>query len=76
MEKWRDYAKDTGPDSYKALWIQTFQEHINLAWYIRGRFWPYGGDIKDGRKPFGDKFGDCNVCFWKYADLSKLKNGN
>lgn len=57
-----------------ALWICTFQGHINLAWYLGGRFWPYGGRIHDGRKPFGDKFGDCDVSHWALAQLPEEPN--
>ena len=67
---WVEYNIESNkPRKYKPVWIQTFQDHINLAWYINDRFWPYGGDITDGHKPFGDKFGDCNVCFWQYAKI-------
>ncbi len=68
--EWTDV--DVKPVESKAIWIATFQEHINLAWYINGRFWPYGGDINDGRKPFGDKHGDCDVQYWKYADIPDI----
>lgn len=57
------------PMEGEAVWIQTFQNHINLSWYLNGRYWPYGGDITDGRKPFGDKHGDCDVMYWQFADL-------
>lgn len=66
---WTEFEKTNLPPLFKAVWIETDQGHINLAWYDRGRFWPYGGDIHDGRQPFGDKSGGCNVSRWKYAEL-------
>ena len=45
----KDYVN---PMCYMPIWIENLHGHVNLAWFIDGRFWPYGGDINDGRKPF------------------------
>ena len=70
---WQDYdEEECFPKNNAPVWVQTFQDHVSLAWYVSGRFWPYGGSISDGRVPFGDKFGVCDVCYWKYAELPNI----
>lgn len=72
--EWVEYDKCAPPEILRPVWIQTFQDHINLAWFADGLFYPYGGNINDGRKPFVDKFGDCDVVLWCYASLPEPKN--
>lgn len=59
------------PEIDRAVWICTFQDHINLAWMLSDeKFYHYGDLPFRGCSPaFLDKNGDCNVIAWDYADI-------
>ncbi len=74
--KWNK-TEDNFPKENKPVWIITDQNHLNLAWYLEGKkagFWPYGVTAYDINLPhFVDKFGECSVEFWAYAELPEIE---
>ncbi len=55
---------DEKPEEERLLWIFTYQEHVNVAYYHKSDNLFYNKSA-----PFVDKFGKCDVCQWCYANV-------